>query len=365
LKAAMSAAFFGYLAFVAALLSLRLMRKLYERFLPRIRIAYVGGPTVVSPVGATLLEISRSFGIPHASVCGGRARCSTCRVRFLDGLDTLPVPNDAERLVLERVGAAPNVRLACQLRPNGNIRIATLLPANRVLPEDVMQLDKFLWGVEQNVAILFADLRGFTRFSERRLPYDVVFFLNQYLGQVGQAIEDVGGYVDKFMGDGIMAIFGLDRGPEVAARQALAAAKSIGGVLDALNSSLRTELPERLEIGIGIHTGPAILGRVGVAGGAGATQRITALGDTVNAASRLESSCKEHKAQLIVSADTAAAASLDLSGYQRERIQVKGRSEPLDVFVVRRAVDVPLAGPWSASPTRAKNEAAVRPQTAA
>lgn len=344
-KMMMAWALWSYVALLASFVLYRLGRSALSRFLPSVKVAYAGGPTVTSPPGQTLLEISRMFNVPHASVCGGRARCSTCRVRVLEGQERQPEPGEAERRVLERVGAMGNVRLACQLRPVGELKVVTLLPANTTTVDDIHQFDKYFWGVEQTVTLLFADIRGFTRLSERQLPYDVVFLLNQYLARMSESIADAGGYVDKFMGDGIMAIFGMDRVPEEGAKQAIVAARAMGGVLDALNQSLRNELPEPLRIGIGIHTGLAILGRIGVASGTGAGERITALGDTVNTASRLESACKDFAAQLVVSQATLDHAGISgVDSGHREEIALRGRSMPLQVVAFTRALDLEIEG---------------------
>lgn len=342
---AMDVAFWACIAVVGAAIVYRLVRTITDRFRPTVRVLYADGRTMVSEIGPTLLEISRSNGVPHASVCGGRARCSTCRVRILDGLEFLHDPGDAERIVLERVGAGPNVRLACQLVPSSDLSIATLLPARKVAVSDVGKHDKYLWGVEQTVAIMFADIRGFTALSESRLPYDVVFLLNQYLGQMSDAISDAGGYVDKFIGDGIMAIFGMEQGPQAGARNAMTAARSMGGVLSALNTSLAADLSAPLNIGIGIHTGPAILGRIGVVGETGATQRITALGDTVNTASRLESACKTLGCQLVISEQTALGSGLAVTGGRPDRIAVKGREEEVEILAFDKATDLSYGPP--------------------
>ncbi len=330
------------LAVIAAVLAYRVLRMVLDRFRPRVRVTYAEGRQVMSEVGPTLLEISRNNDIPHAAVCGGRARCSTCRVRVLDGGETLAPPEETEQRVLERVGAAENVRLACQLVPASDLTVAPLLPARRVLPADTVQSDKYLWGVEQTVAVMFADIRDFTTFSESRLPYDVVFVLNQYLGQMSDAIEDAGGYVDKFIGDGIMAIFGMEQGAEAGSESALRAAKAMGGVLQALNRTLAADLDNPISIGIGIHTGPAILGRIGGSGGGGASQNITALGDTVNTASRLESATKKLSCQLVISQSTAEAASLDEEIGAKSRIAVKGRGARVQVIAIDKAVDLPV-----------------------
>ena len=346
----MDIALWGYAGLLAAFVLYRFGRWGLSHFLPRVRVTYADGPTVTAPPGLTLLEVSRAFNVPHASVCGGRARCSTCRIRILAGQEHQPPPGEAERRVLQRVGAMGNVRLACQLRPKADLTVVTLLPAHRFGIEEYHLLDKYFWGVEQTVTLLFADIRGFTRLSQRQLPYDVVFLLNQYLARMSESIQDAGGYVDKFMGDGIMAIFGMDTPVEQGARQAVVAARAMGGVLDALNQSLRSELPEPLRIGIGIHTGVAILGRIGVVSGTGAGERVTALGDTVNAASRLESASKELGAQLVVSVETLQAAGVPVPVEGHREIELRGRAGRIEVVALAQALDLDLEGAKAAPP---------------
>ncbi len=334
----------AYALLLAAVLALRLLQFARDHFAHKIAISYADGPRVAAPRGLTLLEISRLNGIPHASVCGGRARCSTCRVRVLGGLAQQPAALDTERRVLNRVGAPANVRLACQLRPQSDIEIALLLPAAAGIGGS-LGTDKYLWGVEREAVILFCDLRGFTRLSEGRLSFDVVFVLNQYLSRMSEVIEDCGGYVDKFMGDGIMAIFGMEQPLQAAARNGLAAVKAMGGVLDALNQSLREEVPEALDIAIGVHAGPVILGRIGALRGSAAARRVTALGDTVNTASRLESVGKEEGVQAVISKAVLDAAGLSATPVlDARRIEVRGRKRALDVVLVKRAVLLPVQG---------------------
>jgi adenylate cyclase len=260
-------------------------------------------------------------------------------VRVLRGLARQPAAAAAERRVLERIGAAENVRLACQMRPQADVSIATLLPAQRTWFLESALFDKYYWGVEEQVTIMFCDLRGFTALSEKRLPFDTVFILNQYLSRLSEVIEDEGGYVDKFIGDGVMAIFGIGQSVATGADQALRAARAIGGVLDALNLSLGADLPEPLDIAIGIDTGTVILGRVGSAERENGIRHITALGDIVNTASRLEGACREHGVQLIVSERTLAAALIDIPADRRLRITVKGRRESLEVVPISKAID--------------------------
>lgn len=315
----------------------------------RVSVTYGSGMTVRAPRGLSLLAISRVNNIPHASVCGGRARCSTCRVRVLSGHDHIDAPSERESQVLRRVGAPANVRLACQMFPSGDISVSTLLPAQVARGGD-RNFDKYLWGVEHEVTIMFCDLRGFTSISEGRLTYDVVFLLNQFLGRMAETIEDTGGFVDKFMGDGIMAIFGKDDSPEVGARNAVAAVRAMGGVLDALNQSLREALPAPLSMGIGLHTGPAILGRIGaVQQSETGIARLTALGETVNLASRLEAKSKELGVQLVLSAICADHAGLKAgAGFEPQKTDVRGFAQPVLVYAVRRATELPTPEPLAA-----------------
>ncbi len=287
--------------------------------------------------GATILDISRDNGIPHASVCGGRGRCSTCRVRVSHGIDELPPASASEQRVLDRIGSPINVRLACQTRPSAAVSVIPLLPPTAT-PGDAHPRAARLHGEEREIAILFADLRSFTQFSEKKLPYDVVFVLNQYFASMGEAVETAGGHLDKFIGDGVMALFGTDGDAATACRQSLVAAKAMGEKLAELNRTLEHDLDEPFRMGIGVHAGPAIVGEMGY----GAATGITAIGDAVNTASRLEAMTKEFGAQLVVSQDVAERAGVDLSDYPRHEIEVRGREEPVAVRVVEMADRLPV-----------------------
>ncbi len=302
-----------------------------------IRITYPNGQVHAILPGLSLLDASRNHGVPHASVCGGRGRCSTCRVRVIDGADDLPEASADEQRVLDRIGSPPHVRLACQTRPVSDLSMIPLLPPT-ANSEDGQARPSYLRGEEREIVILFADLRDFTRFSEEKLPYDVVFVLNRYFAGMGSAVSEAGGYLDKFIGDGVMALFGVDRPVSEAARQALTAAKLMAQRLDELNKSLSTELREPLRIGIGLHVGPAIIGEMGY----GKATSLTAVGDSVNTASRLETMTKEFSAQLVVSEAVAHNANIDLSAFPSHEIGVRGRSENITARVVTWARDLPL-----------------------
>jgi len=215
-------ALLAFAACLGAVLVARAVRRLLRGRGQTVRVVYPDGRAVVVPLGFSVLEASRIAGIAHASVCGGRGRCSTCRVRVGQGREALPPPSAAEQRVLQRVGAPPDVRLACQLRPRQAVAVTPLIAAS-VHPGDGAARRPQRAGQEQEIAVLFADLRGFTRLAEHKLPYDVVFFLNRYFETVGGAIKAAGGIANQFTGDGVMALFGIDGGSEAGSRQALAA----------------------------------------------------------------------------------------------------------------------------------------------
>ena len=166
------------------------------------RIDYGDGLMVDAPDGMTVLEASIQHGITHIHACGGKARCTTCRVNVLEGHENCPPMSAAEREVLGLRGYEQPVRLACQLRPTGPIKVCCLLkehPRSDVMPEGMAR--------EREVAVLFADVRGFTSFAERNLAFDVLHLLNRYFDRLGTIVEANRGQVITFLGDGAVCLY--------------------------------------------------------------------------------------------------------------------------------------------------------------
>jgi adenylate cyclase len=333
-----------FLALLGLAILVPIVRSVRRAAGTKVEVTYRGGPVVRAPPGPTLLEISRIGDVAHASVCGGRARCSTCRVGVDSGLDGLSPPAAAEAATLASIMAPPHVRLACQIRPREAITVTRLVDAGtRKGASPGAQ------GVERTLAVLFLDTRGFTMISETRLPYDVVFILNRLFAEVGEAIKRHGGVIDKYMGDGLMAIFGAAAGPEAGCRQALRAASAIDIALDRLNREIMGEVGRPLRIGIGIDVGPLVVGHIGHAD----TASVTVIGNTVNAASRLEALTKEKGCQLIVAADVLTLAGVSLEAFPREEVTIRGLSAPRTVVLVGRARELPdVAEPAQPEPGR-------------
>jgi adenylate cyclase len=218
-----------------------------------------------------------------------------------------------------------------------------------LLPADAQASDGFARpsshaGRECEVTVLFADLRSFTTIAEHKLPYDVVFILNRYAEIVGTAIERAGGIPNQFTGDGLMALFGIQTTPEEGCRAALAAAREIVGGVARLSEMLSEELDAALKVGVGIHAGPSVVGQMGY----GVATYLTAVGDTVNVASRLQDLTKEYDCALVISDVVAKHAGVTIDASHRREVSVRNRQTPLMIYAVGEESAL-LA--WSAAPT--------------
>ncbi len=305
----------------------------------KVTIDYIDGPKVTQSCGATLLEISKLSDVPHASVCGGKGRCSTCRVRIFGDITSLEAPSEAECKVLTRIKAGDDIRLACQLVPSTDLKVMRLLPSDGAPPK-LADLAPAASGREKVVTIMFADIRDFTRISESRLPFDVVYLINQFSKVMGDVVKQNKGTVDKFLGDGFMALFGVDGSPEKGALNAIKAADIMTTELQKLNEKLAIDLDEPLLMGIGIHTGSVILGNMGY----GASRGLTAIGDTVNTASRLETETKIQKARICISDDSVKIAGLVGNADDRVRVSIRGKKIELDVYALDNTNELMAAG---------------------
>jgi adenylate cyclase len=292
-------------------------------------IRYDHGALVRAAAGLSILEGSRSGNVAHFSACGGKGRCSTCRVRIIDTNGPLPEPSTMEKATLQRIHADSDVRLGCQLRPKHNLKVALLLASKQHLDIPASG-EPIRPGREEEIAVLFCDLRNFTALSEARLPYDMVFLLNSYFTVVGQAVEEAGGRLDKFIGDGAMAIFGLSGDTENASRNALKAAALILRNIETLNGELEKQFSVKLRIVVGIHAGPSIVGVMGY----GAAKNLTAIGDTVNVASRLETAAKEFDTAIVVSEPVLKQSGHDIKVLQSRTISIRGKSSQMKVFLI-------------------------------
>ena len=323
----------GYLGLIAIAILARGARALHERRGGMISLSYGNGRTVRVPKGLSVLEASLRNNVPHASVCGGRARCSTCRIRVIGDHTALPRPSQREAFVLARVGANdPAIRLACQLRPTGDLSFFQLFIPN-LASANTRASNPARIGEERYLVSLFVDMRGSTRLAEKRLPFDTVFVVNRFLAAVSQAVIDCGGRPNQFVGDGMLALFGLTTTAQAACRQAIRAASAISINIDELNQFLSHDLREPLRFGIGVHGGEVILGDIGYRD----HMVFTALGDPVNVAARLQDMTKTLACEAIISEEVRATSGLGEDDLPRQEVEIRGRAEPMTVRVVAEA----------------------------
>jgi adenylate cyclase len=321
----------GYLGLIGFVLLARGARVLFERRVGTVTLSYGNGRTVRVRKGLSVLEASLRNNVPHASVCGGRARCSTCRIRVIG--DCSGVPSQREAFVLGRVGTSdPSIRLACQLRPSADLTFFQLFTPSTV-SANVHASHPSRIGEERYLVSLFVDMRGSTQLAEQRLPFDTVFIVNRFLAAVSQAVIECGGTPNQFVGDGMLALFGLAGGAETACRQALKAAATIAANIEELNQFLSHDLREPIRFGIGIHSGEVIVGDIGYRD----HMVFTALGDAVNVAARLQDMTKSLGCEAIVSNEVRTTAGLAASDLPQQEVAIRGRAEPMTVSVVADA----------------------------
>jgi adenylate cyclase len=321
-------------AALAAVLLAQGARRWREHHSGSVRLTYPDR-TIRVARGFSVLEASLLHNIPHAHVCGGRGRCSTCRIRILGDLDGLPPPSAEEQAVLDRIGAQSGVRLACQLRPKTDIAFAPML-SPQATAQDVRRMAPASSGVERYLVVMFVDMRGSTRMAEGRLPFDTVFIINQFLNAVSGAILGAGGEPNQILGDGLLALFGMRGAPDAACRQAIAACVAIAARVDALNRTLAYALAEPIRFGIGLHAGLSIAGMIGYE----RHSQFTVIGDPVNVAARLEALTKAFGCEVLMSEEVYKRAGFGPDDLPWHEADARGRIATVKVRAAARAADL-------------------------
>ena len=306
------------------------VRRVISAMRKPVRVTYIDGPSVRAPRHQTVLETSQSAGVPHTALCGGRGRCTTCRVMVEEGGENVPPCSPSEQSTLAAVGAPAGTRLACQMRPTGPITVSRVFQnGTRRRRAHASQ------GKEAQLAVLFLDMRGFTARTDGQLPYDVVFLLNRFFDEIVPPILKAGGTVDKYMGDGLMAVFETSTS-DASASAAIKAVEGISHALARFNQTLASEGAAPVAIGIGVHLGTVVLGEIGAAGQAPRTL----IGDTVNAASRLEGGTKALGVQALISIDVLEAAGAVPAKETMVDMDLRGRDTPLAALPVKDATQL-------------------------
>lgn len=320
----------AYAAAIGLLLLARGARALRDMRGRRVAVRYPGGRVVRVPLGMSVLDASRRDRIRHASACGGKGRCSTCRVRIMASAGALPAPSAHEARVLARIGAAPDrVRLACQLRPAADLAVAPLIPPE-IATEFILGRAPRMPDEERMVAVMFIDLRGSMALAEHHMPFDAVFLLGRFMTAATKAVVESGGRPVQFLGDGLLALFGLDTQPGEACRQALTGVAAAAAGLADLAHLFGQETGGALRYGIGLHWGSAIVGEIGF----GPHVAFTVLGDTVHVAHRLQELAREAGVAAVISEEVFRVAGESGAAFTQIEAGLRGRSAALAVRLV-------------------------------
>ncbi len=204
--------------------------------------------------------------------------------------------------------------------------------AGDVLDEIIKNPGKvILGGEEKEITVLFSDIRGFTSMAEKIPAREVVAILNRYFDIMSKEILKHGGVIDKYIGDAIMAYWGAPLKDPEQADKALSASKSMLAELKKLNEELRLSGADEINIGIGLYTGPAIVGNIG------AENRFdyTAIGDTVNVAARLNGLSKEYKSMLIIGESTKNKLTKNTPLVELGSTKLRGRNEAINIYTIK------------------------------
>jgi len=326
--------FVALIAILAAIPAARLARAWRERRRGMVTLSYPER-TIRVPRGLSVLDASLRHNIPHAHVCGGRGRCSTCRIRVVGGRGELPAVSPAEGAVLKRVRAGTGVRLACQLRPDRDVSFVPLLPPHSDVANAYRDNQPHS-GDERYVVMMFVDMRDSTSLAEHRLPFDTVFLINRFLNAVSRAVIAAGGAPNQILGDGLLALFGLGKPPAEACRQAVEACTLIAHNVARLSALVADELPGAIRFGIGVHAGLVIVGDIGYEKYAA----FTVIGDSVNVAARLQDLTKAMDCEVLMSEEVYSQAGFAPDALPRREIAARGRLGTLQARPATRAADL-------------------------
>ncbi|MFO0997247.1 MAG: adenylate/guanylate cyclase domain-containing protein [Alphaproteobacteria bacterium] len=302
----------------------------------------------------SILDGALRAGIAHAHACGGQAKCSTCRVWILGDSEHCERRGEAEQALAAKLGFGPDIRLACQTRLRGDVRLRRLVldEADLEITSQLAQERLGRCGENKLIAVLFCDIRDFTAFSRTLSSYDVMFVLNRYFHLMGDVIERNKGYIDNFIGDEIMALFGIDGDP-IAPLRAVNAALEMLTASDRLKPYMDAMYERHFDVGIGIHYGEAVIGSVG----SRKRDKLTAIGDTVNVANRIERANKEAGTRLLVSEDLYGRVKDSVVVKDFVRVKLRGTDDRISLYEIsgiKASALAEISGQQEADETRVR-----------
>ena len=295
----------------------------------------------------SLLEMVLGAGLDHYHECGGRARCSTCRVRIVEGIQNLRPRTPKEKDLARRLGWDDDVRLACQARAVGDVTIQPLV-------QDALDLGMLLDeqaqakpAKEATLALFSCELADFEHLAGKVNPHVQVHLLYRFFGQIGTRIPANGGKIESFSHAGFRAVFGLESGSarEKCIAAVRAALRSVAR-MRVFNRYARTYCSQELRLSIGLHFGRAVVGRFG----SGNREQLFLVGQAGNIADAVRSHNVEAGTQILASEsfiniieDEVEVGQIlpdaELGGMEEELYEVRDLRNPDAYFIVQRTFE--------------------------
>ena len=281
--------------------------------------------------GESILTASLRNNVPHLNACGGIGRCSTCRISINDGIENCLPPNAIEQQLAEKISLPTDIRLACQTKVNGDVKLRRLLLDDRdmLITNQLGNEKSGPVGTSRNLAIMFADIRGFTPLSASLSAYDIMFILNRYFDIMGEVILRNGGQINNYIGDAIFALFGLDDSGDHTFRCVKAGVEMLEA-MDDFKPYLEKAYGRVFDIGVGIHHREVIVGMVG----SDSNKRMNVIGDTVNTASRVEAANKEVDTRLLMSEEAHELVKDRVEVEDYVRLKLRGTSQRMTLYEI-------------------------------
>ncbi len=281
--------------------------------------------TICASPDNTVLEAILKAKINHVHVCGGNARCTTCRIYIIAGLSNCRPRNEKEKQLADKLGFPQNIRLACQTKISGNISIRRPVVDELDIEIILKQFDGApgaKLGQEKDLAILFTDIENYTEFAEALPAYDVVHVLNRYYQTMNEIIVQHKGVISDVAGDGILALFGAIEDSKNPVLGAINAVRAMNTALTQFNGYLNQMYDWSFGIRAGINFGKVIVGNFDT----GMMRKISAIGDAVNLASRIETANKDFGTQLLISQWANEEIKGVVETHRMYRTTLKGKS---------------------------------------
>ncbi|MEZ5040680.1 MAG: adenylate/guanylate cyclase domain-containing protein [Saprospiraceae bacterium] len=299
----------------------------------KIHYAGINQEVTIEEDYCSILDASIENKIPHLHECGGNGKCSTCRIRIIEGAHNLSAKTQAEEDMVRSRKWDPTIRLACQCYVKGDVKIQRLIWSSAEVNKLQKETAPEGKAEERAIAILFCDLRNFTTLSTHNATFDIAYFLNRFYTALGDPILLNNGIIYQYVGDEIVGVFGTAGGTrEKNCMDAIRAAMGMQYALERLNKIELKDFDVKLQMGIGINFGLAYVGHLGHP----THRQFSVVGDPVNVASRIQGQTKLMGAPILLSQSVYKSAIQDVLDIGREfKVTLAGKETSSTLYELK------------------------------